>query len=87
MSYRNPKYTYVSSQPAFDKLTDSIVGAAQTISAKKEKALEDDKKKGEALAQAGQGAAKAGGCAHRVGCTHDGMERSTVGPRKTMLLR
>lgn len=59
MSYRNPKYTYVSSQPAFDKLTDSIVGAAQTISAKKEKALEDDKKKGEALAQAGQGASSA----------------------------
>ena len=59
MSYRNPKYTYISSQPAFDKLTDSIVGAAQTISAKKEKALEDDKKKGEALAQAGQGASSA----------------------------
>ena len=59
MSYRNPKYTYISSQPAFDKLTDSIIGAAQTISAKKEKALEDDKKKGEALAQAGQGASSA----------------------------
>jgi len=59
MSYRNPKYTYISSQPAFDKLTDSVVGAAQTISSKIEKSAEEDKKKGEALAQAAQGVSSA----------------------------
>ena len=59
MSYTNPKYTYVSSQPAFDKLTNSVVGAAQTVSAKIEKAAEEDKKRGEALTKAGQGASSA----------------------------
>ena len=59
MSYTNPKYTYVSSQPAFDKLTNSVVGAAQTVSAKIEKAADEDKKRGEALTKAGQGASSA----------------------------
>tara|TARA_R110000850_G_scaffold149990_1_gene272485 strand:- start:19 stop:1305 length:1287 start_codon:yes stop_codon:yes gene_type:complete len=56
MSYRNPKQTYVSSQPAFNNLTNTIVGAAQSVADKKSKFLEDEKIKGEKLAMAGQGA-------------------------------
>tara|TARA_R110000796_G_scaffold114534_1_gene226227 strand:- start:6451 stop:7740 length:1290 start_codon:yes stop_codon:yes gene_type:complete len=56
MSYRNPKNTYVSSQPAFNNLTNTIVGAAQSVADKKSKFLEDEKIKGEKLAMAGQGA-------------------------------
>ena len=35
MSYTNPKYTYISQQPAFDKLQKDITGAADTIAKKK----------------------------------------------------
>ena len=54
MSYRNPKYTYISQQPAFDKLQQDIVGSAKSIADKKAKFLEDEKIKGEKLAAAGQ---------------------------------
>ena len=48
MSYTSPKYTYISSQPAFDRLQQDITGAAKTIADKKavaakEKKVEDKK--------------------------------------------
>tara|TARA_R110000765_G_scaffold372992_1_gene463464 strand:+ start:890 stop:2233 length:1344 start_codon:yes stop_codon:yes gene_type:complete len=63
MSYTNPKYTYISQQPAFDKLQKDITGAADTIAKKKaaevkrqEDLLEKEKLKGEKLATATDGA-------------------------------
>ena len=60
MSYTSPKYTYVSQQPAFDKLQRDVVGAAQTVAAKRAKAeaekkkeLEAEKLKGELLTSKG----------------------------------
>ncbi len=35
MSYTSPKYTYISQQPAFNKLQDDISGATKTIADKK----------------------------------------------------
>ena len=37
MSYRNPKYTYISPQPAYDKLQQTVVQASSTIAEKVEK--------------------------------------------------
>ena len=37
MSYTSPKYTYISQQPAFNKLQDDISGATKTIADKREK--------------------------------------------------
>jgi|MDSW01.1.fsa_nt_gb hypothetical protein len=51
MSYRNPKYTYVSQQPAFSQMQQDITGAAKTIADKKAKALEAEKKKGELISK------------------------------------
>ena len=48
MSYTSPKYTYVSQQPAFDKLQRDVVGAAQTVAAKRAKAEAEKKKELEA---------------------------------------
>ena len=50
MSYTSPKYTYISSQPAFDRLQQDITGAAKTIADKKaaaakEKKAEDERKR------------------------------------------
>ena len=50
MSYTSPKYTYISSQPAFDELRRSATGAAKTIADKKaaaakEKKLEEDRQR------------------------------------------
>ena len=50
MSYTSPKYTYISSQPAFDRLQQDITGAAKTIADKKalaakEKKAEDDRQR------------------------------------------
>ena len=59
MSYTSPKYTYVSQQPAFDKLQQDITGAAKTVADKKAKFLEDEKKKGELIAkESGEASAK-----------------------------
>jgi len=41
MSYRNPKNTYVSSQPAFARMQQDFTQAAATIGSK----IEDRKKK------------------------------------------
>ena len=50
MSYTSPKYTYISSQPAFDRLQQDVTGAAKTIADKKalaakEKKAEDDRQR------------------------------------------
>jgi len=50
MSYTSPKYTYISSQPAFDELRRSATGAAKTIADKnaaaaKEKKAEEERKR------------------------------------------
>ena len=46
MSYTNPRYTYVSQQPAFDKLQKDITGATEIIADKKaKKKLADEKQK------------------------------------------
>ena len=37
MSYENPAYTYVSQQPALNKLQQDIAGATKTIADKREK--------------------------------------------------
>ena len=47
MSYTSPKYTYVSQQPAFDKLQKDIVGAAADIAKKKQDHIDAERKKGE----------------------------------------
>ena len=50
MSYTSPKYTYISSQPAFDRLQQDVTGAAKTIADKKalaakEKKAEDERQR------------------------------------------
>lgn len=55
MSYRNPKYTYVSQQPAFDKLQDTINSATQSISDKKEVARKEERLRAEKNSLIGQG--------------------------------
>ena len=62
MSYTNPKYTYKSNQPAFDKLTNASVNASRVISdkiaaeeLKKDKQAEKDKLLGEQLQSAANG--------------------------------
>jgi len=43
MSYTSPKYTYISSQPALNRLQQDITGAAKTISDKKATAAKEKK--------------------------------------------
>lgn len=50
MSYTSPKYTYISSQPAFDRLQQTVSGAVKTIADKKalaakEKKAEEDRQR------------------------------------------
>ena len=58
MSYRNPKYTYISQQPAFDKLQKDITGAALAVAKKKEDAIELERKRGEAIDALGRSASQ-----------------------------
>lgn len=50
MSYRNPKNTYVSSQPAFERMQQQFTQAAATIGSK----IEAERKRGEELAAKGR---------------------------------
>ncbi len=56
MSYRNPKYTYVSSQPAFKAMQDSIVASGREIADRKRKKIEQERKDGDRTWALGQGA-------------------------------
>ena len=56
MSYRNPKYTYVSQQPAFDKLQNTINSATKGIADKKEVARKEERARAEKNSLVGQGA-------------------------------
>ena len=56
MSYRNPKYTYISSQPAFSKMSDDIVKSAGDLADRTREAIEKEKKAGEKQWELGQGA-------------------------------
>ena len=56
MSYRNPKYTYVSSQPAFKAMQDSIVASGREIADRKRKKIEQERKDGDKTWALGQGA-------------------------------
>ena len=56
MSYRNPKYTYVSQQPSFDKLQNTINSATKGIADKKEVARKEERARAERNSLVGQGA-------------------------------
>jgi|TARA_R110000823_G_scaffold300514_1_gene421340 hypothetical protein len=56
MSYRNPKQTYVSSQPAISKMQDDIVSAAKGIADRKRLSIEKERVQGEKIWALGQGA-------------------------------
>ena len=58
MSYTSPKYTYVSQQPAFDKLQKDIVGAAADIAKKKQDHIDAERKKGEEIDALGRSASQ-----------------------------
>ncbi len=55
MSYRNPRYTYVSSQPAYERMQQQFTQAAATMSSK----IEAEKKRGEELAAKGRAGSQA----------------------------
>jgi len=59
MSYRSPKQTYISQQPAYDKLQRDITGAADIIAKKKEDAIEKERLQGEKQWELEQGATQA----------------------------
>lgn len=56
MSYRNPKYTYVSQQSSFDKLQNTINSATKGIADKKEVARKEERARAERNSLVGQGA-------------------------------
>ena len=58
MSYTSPKYTYVSQQPAYDKLQRDIVGAAADIAKKKQDHIDAERKKGEEIDALGRSASQ-----------------------------
>ena len=58
MSYRSPKQTYISQQPAYDKLQKDITGAAADIAKKKQDAIETERKRGEELDALGRSASQ-----------------------------
>lgn len=59
MSYTSPKYTYISQQPAYDKLQEDVTGAADIIAEKKQDAIEEERLQGEKQWELEQGATQA----------------------------
>ena len=55
MSYTSPKYTYVSSQPAYERMQQQFTQAASTIASK----IETERKRGEELAAKGRAGSQA----------------------------
>ena len=55
MSYRNPKYTYVSQQPAFDKLQKTVDAAVDNLATRKETARKEEVVRAEKNYLYGQG--------------------------------
>jgi len=58
MSYTSPKYTYISQQPAFNKLQQDITGAAANIAKKKQDHIDAERKKGEEIDALGRSASQ-----------------------------